>query len=1220
LPIRNPLIIPIAVEALLVNDSVRSGGAAGAGFQRWEMQYSSLRRFSSAEPPPFSGIDVDFTAPPGTIVSPGITVSEFYNGIYLKWRLPDALRKGVDGTQPGGPRFPLVPNRWLIVRCAGADPAARQLAAWILESDAVQSPPDAPATYAQLGSMYRAADHGTAQRIGRNTQLHGQGFTEAGAPMYLTAIAPGNPAFSSYQPAHNNVFSFLDALHGEPAMAASYLVLGWYSDPSQDPLATATKETFAALLASLDLTMHSGADPGDFATTSVYCGVINSIAWQSQTAPPQSEVPEVPNIAVAIGNTSTEALTALVASQAQGKHKSVDAELLAAFLLDLLRVYDEPNGPSRLAEKMQNSCFASASGGYSWEIVDVPGADTSALTPAELAQEASWLAALNAAQKSYDASVRQSAFLRGQLFVMWWKYEYWNFAHPDCAQVNFSQADLAAQLDPTAAGSLAAQVLSAQSTCAAAQAQIPWGDTPEALQAAVAAYAQKQKLPSARALKRLHQTAFSQPTNPVLVLAGAGSQRIAADDGILRCRFAPQLVSGLHFDGATITTAQVTIPQPALGPLSGVPFTPEFVTQLMTEFFFLDPSNATRIAAQALHTSEPSTILAMAAAMAKPAQNAVGAVPDLLRLPWTKQPWRPLYLLWQANYYPIAYGSPEAPNFSFQDGGYVWNGQGGDGPNPPLLLEGRILLTTQVGASLQSRIAAFLQSSPQLDPAEFAAFQELSQFIATDDNWDFLSQALNGLNEQLAERVPGVFPTPSVASVKTCPSQAALIGDAVSYAPNLGDLPSDDQPTTTFLPWRAGQLVFFKLALVDEWGQALFLTDSHSFQHFRLTRPAELMPAPHVIGNLPEGTVQLPPGLLQPARLDFALLAADGAGGVTGRAANANPIGGWVLPNHQDRALAVYDSAGSQLGELALGIDAGDHQEVCWRAAPDSPYSKLEDLAAALPHFGTFLLQLSQLTPQNFAQVLAAIDETLWKNPPSGAVFNPSIAELVGRPLAFVRARLALALSQPPAVDPSWQFTFCPAATPMTGYKFAIELGNLNQLSDGLVGYFVEADYSRFNIVQQAGTATAGGYLRPIGENDNYLYQSFDGKTATCVSLLLDPRAAVHATTAILPVQRVALPPNFVDQALATMAITIRCGPLLADARITTGSDGASQTTLLIPHASRRQGAWSWQEAESVGWTTYPLASPDAGAHLSNNPPVLRDGFLRLSPPLSTKR
>ena len=364
--------------------------------------------------------------------------------------------------------------------------------------------------------------------------------------------------------------------------------------------------------------------------------------------------------------------------------------------------------------------------------------------------------------------------------------------------------------------------------------------------------------------------------------------------------------------------------------------------------------------------------------------------------------------------------------------------------------------------------------------------------------------------------------------------------------------------------------------------------------------------------------VQAPPALLQPARLDFGLVSSTNDLDPIGTTPGANPVCGWVLPNHLDGSLMAYEAGGAALGEMRVAINASDATAVCWTNAPGSPYSGLDQIKTAVPNFGPFLWTLAQQTPSVFTAFLNAIDETMWTTIPMGANFDQSLAVILGRPLAMVRARLQFELNGPPYSDPSWQFTFTPATPAITRYPFAIELGNVAQLEDGLIGYFMGENYTQLNVAQDSGAA-ASNYLKPIGVNNNYIDLPFDGTTSAFVSMLVDPRAAVHATTAILPTLSLSVPSEFIDQPLNAIDVTFRIDGILTDSQTPAPTPVGipPRMTILMPVPRENDGVWTWYENDEGNWITYPTAPNDSTARLSNVPPVLRRGFLRLSSALS---
>ena len=83
--------------------------------------------------------------------------------------------------------------------------------------------------------------------------------------------------------------------------------------------------------------------------------------------------------------------------------------------------------------------------------------------------------------------------------------------------------------------------------------------------------------------------------------------------------------------------------------------------------------------------------------------------------------------------------------------------------------------------------------------------------------------------------------------------------------------------------------------------------------------------------------VKVAPRLVQASRLNFRFVSAENDENETGLVAGANPVCGWLLPNHLDSGLSVYNAQGQPLGELLL-LWEGPHTSVLnWLPAPESP-------------------------------------------------------------------------------------------------------------------------------------------------------------------------------------------------------------------------------------------------------------------------------------------
>jgi len=1308
-----PLIVPLTVEALVVNNHVREGES----FVRAQMLYGQLEEGRSAQPG-LDDADRHFTTDESV---EGGAPAQYYNGVYLKWRLPRALTRGVQDPVKEELRFPTIPSRWIVVRynAAGAAPQA-----WLVESDYVWPATPKFKTVADVSAYFVVKNKDGAPApafVGRHIDLTKEAWSEPGSSLGLTATGAGNPAFAAYQPQNNNVLSFIDVLGEAAAETFSYQVFGWYSRAEEDPLAAIGTAGFAkALEEGLGWTLPEKTDAGLSTRRTLLAGSVNGVEWQSAKKPKGGAQTGLP-LAIATGNSSVEALTGLVAAQAAAQPgKTVEPELLEAFQLDALDLLDEPDGEARLAERLHDSLFQRYAGGHAWEIVGAPGQEPP--EAAELERESAWLLKLNEAQAKLDAQIGELAGLRLHLYELWWKWFCWlgryssNKVDGRKGAPPLKQQDLLEELLPTTAGSVAQQVQEKQAEVEASRKLVPGGTTKEELDAAIVAYEKQQGLPESRLLKRAEATSFHTPNNPVVLLAGAGASGIVPPPATLQCRFPQQLVSGFEFNGQKVaaSTAGVAVPRPDLSRVSGAPWPAELIEALVDEAFFTDLGNASAIS-KALGGDQA----AIAAAMAK---APIGVAPGSGVTAWKENPWRPLLLIWSAEYFPIPLGA-EQPNWAFEAGRYVWNGEGA--VETPLKLGSTILLGTGAVFNMAARLEAFLAGNPHLGKPEKSELEKLLAFVTEQGNdWDLLSQALDGFNEGVQLGAPGVFANPSVSEAEVKSPLSALIGASPGYPPGLPEPSRTTPPASAFQPLRGGQFCFTELALVDEWGQALEPITPTTTKDEDVFMPATMMPGvssssarftvtpagggappspamtpaagtvtgdgaeiaisalvpssekagsgpltltvegsgfdpkaePVVSWNglplatkcvsatkleatvpadclaLPETAAvavsvsrtvrteaeetiaQVPPAIPQPARLIFEMLAAENDDVVVGPLAPAaNPICGWLLPNHLDAALMAYLPGGEPLGEISAGVGPAAKSALLWTAAPGAPYQALAEVEAKVPQLGPMLGQLFKQGPAVFAGFLAAIDETLWTTAPAGVAFENGLATLIGRPLALVRAQAGFELLSGPRRDPSWRYTFDSQPNALGACKLAVELGGQAWLDDGLVGYFEETEYEKFFVVAQAG-APEGGYLHTIGEGDNHLSLAADGSAGAHLSLLLDPRAPVHASTPVLPGTSLALPARAVEAALARLEVSFRLDGVLTDSETTAPSGGgAAATTIRLPLPDVQAGSWSWVEQDASGWTEHATATTDAGAGLGDVPPVLRRGLLRLS-------
>ena len=219
-----PLIVPVEVQAMVINN-------ANMNFIRAAMNYAQLKNYASPSPAPFlNSAGSDFAS------------KSVNQGVYLLWTLPKALRHGQQNAS-GSLDFPLVPNRWLVVRvyrpavAAGTVPPAQTpaTAAWVVQSDFIDK---------SLGTSAFLDPHATSitpTLIGKKVSITSSSswIEPAGTAVpFLQSVSESNTSFAAYQPFNQNVFSIFDDLMNQNIAAGtiSYFVLGWYAQSSADIL------------------------------------------------------------------------------------------------------------------------------------------------------------------------------------------------------------------------------------------------------------------------------------------------------------------------------------------------------------------------------------------------------------------------------------------------------------------------------------------------------------------------------------------------------------------------------------------------------------------------------------------------------------------------------------------------------------------------------------------------------------------------------------------------------------------------------------------------------------------------------------------------------------------------------------------------------------------------------------------------------------------------
>ncbi|SHG72950.1 discoidin domain-containing protein [Streptoalloteichus hindustanus] len=1112
------LVVPIQVHALAVNRKIRRYGE----FLRWSPQFflmldEDVR--AGAEPPPYQNLEDTENSPS-------------FEGVHVQWQLPEALTTGFFHPDTGDSEFPLVPNRWLVVRYCELD-GQRRAAGWVVQSDYLQNGDhglDVPGSTTCLDPY---ASTPTLNRIGRAWDLSRGRWTEPrSGPLFLTAVGTGLPAFAAFAPYHKDVFLFHDTLEDlkphqyadPPDTVLSYAVIGWYSDDEADILRTAHRipglvpgdgEGLDGVLSAL-----GWAAPDDMPNTIThtrYCGCVYGIGWEAdcQHDPPCSHLdshhPDGEKIQVAVGHSTAEAAAALVAQQTRSTRS---ADLVRALFADALDQLDTADGDLDLDEITHRSWFSGREGGHVWRVVNRPleGMDSQPPPPAQ----PEWVHELNGDQRAYDRLAPRLAHDQWRLWTLWWLRQLPPSHRPH--DFTLDPAAWQAEIDR-----LSAAVRDQTTEVAEILARIPHAMDPEALQAEIDEYAHRKGLPETLELKRVPADTYHRPADPVVVLGNTGNTDALTRDeeDPLPCRVPSALLSEVRIGDSWH-------PPESAPPLPNLEGLPALCTPLLKEFALLD-----RAVRAPLDGSDDRT--ALHAIVEDPTNLSRGAWPEHTRC-WT-QPWLPLYLQWRVLHCATPYQDAQSQHWTFDGDRYRWNGTGaepggGDGNLRWTQFEGRSFLTPALKYVLREQIRRRLPTAPSdLVTALRALRDDLSEV-------DILSQCLDGFGDWLLQH-------DGTAQTTTDPGVLDLVGQTNHVPDGAGD-----RRQRRFQPVRAGQFVFVELHLVDRFGQVARMVTAHQAQpaQFAPIRTDSVTPDHLLYPNAPgpQRFLQLPPRLMHEARLRFDAVPEE----------RGTPVAGWLLVNHLDQTLLVYAADGDPLGELRVVHTAEGTRATAWNALPHAPHRHPDDsdFQAAHPHVAAFASGVLGHPPSAFDALMTAIDTALDRIDETSPTEDTTPARLIGRPVALVRADLGLDLLGPPLADPSWDTALTPPEPDYPEHRWNVRLGQPDRLADGLIGYFAADDVdepTRYETLYVADASADGGYLAPIGAGDTLRLPARppDRLATHHVTLLVCPHTAVHATTDVLPVHHLAVAAEHTHGALARIRASFRLDPLLAPTR-----------------------------------------------------------------------
>ena len=593
---------------------------------------------------------------------------------------------------------------------------------------------------------------------------------------------------------------------------------------------------------------------------------------------------------------------------------------------------------------------------------------------------------------------------------------------------------------------------------------------------------------------------------------------------------------------------------------------------------------------------------------------------------WTKQPWHPFLLEWEVEVLPMEHQSNLQPdtraydrdfilrNYDLEENATDLSVKPGTSPTVAAnVSSGSSIVTPHAGIKLDSEIEGYLNEKNVLDDKSvmeqyFADTGETprddylrqpgniekvktwyEEKYFTEDttpedkakdpiytairayqllqNSHSFSQALGGFNAGLLMHKQTMqLRVDDPLGFEDYKSFAERVRLAVGDRNRIAPVPLND-----FNPIRSGMTAILRLRLIDTFGQVKADLDPG-----QLVVTEKMTPPPDY--TLPTGRdwLFLAPRLVQPSRLNFRWLSASQGEQESNSHPATSPICGWLLPNNLDNSLMVYDGLGNTLGSV--------DRQANWEPAPGSNVQvQLRDIAnlylrKVVERLTVELSDADEVKTRKrdfLNNLITVIDSSMEDIEPENFAQHQDLALLMGSPVAVVRASLNFELQGLPSINHGWS-EFRQDLTReerdtdnFTQVQFPIRIGEYRQLNDGTIGYWQEGEdgslsddfYAAHNYGVEDEQITTENLYQTIGDRPHNL------------TLLMDPRAKVHATSGVLPSKAIDLPPDYYTEALNNIEITFLSVPILAE---------AYQIKLPLPKEAGY--AWSWLEKNRYTW------------------------------------
>ncbi|KAI9932533.1 hypothetical protein ASPWEDRAFT_100772 [Aspergillus wentii DTO 134E9] len=1043
------------------------------------------------------------------------------HGVYLHWTLPRAYRAGVSSTSsvppkrrnnerlrhglPGDekedekdpdsvtPDYIQPPTRWMVVRRLdlesiqppGARGSFQEYDAWVIESDYEWNLDNIPADYDLqvdvspfiVGAAGEEVDVKKQAEvfIGRKTPLKEWKNEPQENPPNISLLRSGNQLFADFQLHNSNVFSMVDNFQygnsSDPkdlqAANADYYLIGWHTDEKVDPLwMEGDERPHSERLEALFMSLQNGGDwlAAKDPVRLVCHGAMYDVNWNHEEKP--KAIPantfskRLQNQKLPATSVGTTPLDALISYCTARKEKGSNTDAIAKLEEYILAIQslmhardDGVEGQREAKDTVYNWNFVRAPGGIQYFLADDESKDKNGqpIQPDEASQKD--LNELNQTQRLFDACQRASLQLRWDMFSTWWKY----FSDPTHQDTHDHDRDFQDATD-----NILKRIKRADQQMTALQRKIE-----SMREKATLKKSKSGTLPF-----------YYRAADPTLLIGG--------------------IDQGWPSDYLDKVTAR--LPKQAIDNSSDIPDGLSALINLMKERLNTAMTGEMLTASEVL-LKEFFELTRDTALSAPPAGKIHPQFHDKVDgyprdRSSGRQPWRPLYMEWEAEYTHIPFehwsldeytkrvSDVKQVRYGINSSKPLWEELGPPSTHDTRILSGRVLVLPQPSFSLDAKIKQlFSDTSPSvLD--KFLKKKERDELSRAVKTLPYLSAPLTGFTDGLLTMAHGTHIKPLNKEIGGGSDKFTAIGDAIlnrlgftkenlemiygqsALTPYAGMVAFTDDHCP-FKPVTHGQFRFRKLNIIDKFGQTLVGIDPQP----RKEGPPPMYPsisdffepqtvdshANTVIKNN-EGLcefIQVPPQINQNSRLnaEFVKRTLDENAISHWRPASEweNPIWGWVVTNYADQSLQFFLPNGTFYREVRIGGPNGVLEEPKW-VPFIADANEAEDKSPDRMQFDALINKLSD--KHYIKEFWKMVEVALNKLPPPPSSYAQYLTAIVGKPLALVNMGWSLELDQQPLSNQSTNSKRKEPLKDLLHYQLQVKLGDKEREYDGLVAYF----------------------------------------------------------------------------------------------------------------------------------------------------------------------